>query len=42
MEGLIALLIVVAVLAGFDALAARFGVDSRPTYLDDWSRTGAL
>lgn len=41
MEGLIALLIVVAVLVVFDVLAIRFGVDSRPTYLDDWSRSEA-
>jgi len=39
MEGLVALFIVVAVLALLDVLAIRFGIDSRPTCLDDWSRS---
>lgn len=41
MEGLVALFVVVAVLALLDVLAIRFGVDSRPTCLDDWSRSAA-
>jgi hypothetical protein len=41
MEGLIALVLIVAVLALLDVLAIRFGVDSRPTCLDDWSRSVA-
>lgn len=41
MEGLVALFIVVAVLALIDILAVRFGIDSRPTYHDDWARSEA-
>jgi len=39
MEGFIALGIIVDLLALLDVLAIRFWVDSRPTCLDDWSRS---
>jgi hypothetical protein len=38
MEGLIVMLVIVASLVVLGLLALTFGVDSRPSYTDDWSR----
>jgi hypothetical protein len=39
MESLLFLVFIVAVLVVLDALAERFGVDSRVATLDDWARS---
>ena len=38
MEGLIAAFVIVASLLVVALLAQSYGVDSRPSYADDWSR----
>jgi hypothetical protein len=38
MEGLIATVVILASFLVLAVLAGGFGVDSRPSYADDWSR----
>lgn len=41
MEGFIAMLVVVGILALVGLVAQLFGADSRPAYGDDWARDAA-